>query len=69
MKELIERWASPTPRFWKKIRGLMITVGAVSGALLSSPIVLPGNITSLAEYGLVIGIVGTALSQTASVKH
>lgn len=61
--EIRKRWKAKTPGFWRKVRNGMITVGAVSGALLAAPVALPAGILALAGYGLTIGITGSVLSQ------
>jgi hypothetical protein len=61
--EIRKRWKAPTPKFWRKVRNSMVTIGAVSGALLAAPVALPAGILALAGYGLTIGITGSVLSQ------
>jgi len=60
---ILERIKAPTPKFWKKMQMLMITIGAVSGAIMAAPVALPSIVVTLAGYGLTAGAVGTALSQ------
>ena len=59
-----------TPPFWKKIRNIMITIGAVSGTLIATAatggIALPAILLTIANYGVVIGVVGTTLSQATA---
>jgi len=59
---LLERVKAPTPKFWKQMRGVMITIGAISGAIIAAP-GLPAVVVTLATYGLTVGSVGAALSQ------
>jgi len=59
---IFERVKAPTPKFWKKMRVLMITIGAISGAIIAAP-GLPAVVVTLATYGLTVGSVGAALSQ------
>lgn len=62
-KSLKQRIKAKTPPFWKKIRTLMITCGAIGGGIVVLPIEqvswIPGNIGGIL---VVIGIVGTSLS-------
>ena len=67
LKNIVGRLKSETPRFWKKIRNLMIACGTVGGALIAVPAeytvqiyqhipeTLPGTLFT-------IGAVGTALA-------
>jgi len=65
MKELFTRLASPTPRFFRRIRdaGLMLT--GISGAVLTAPVALPAGLLTAAGYLALAGAVAGALSQTA----
>jgi hypothetical protein len=65
MKELLTRLASPTPRFFRRIRdaGLMLT--GISGAVLTAPVALPAGLLTAAGYLALAGAVAGALSQTA----
>lgn len=58
--EMIDRLKSPTPKFWKKVRNGMITLGIIGGALVAAPVAIPaGIITAL----ITAGAVGTTLAQ------
>lgn len=59
---MIDRFKAPTPKFWKKVRNTMITIGAVSGAIVVAP-GLPVLLVTLATYGVTIGTIGATLSQ------
>lgn len=60
-----ERIASPTPAFFKTIRTIGITLGAIGGAILAAPVALPAVVTTIAGYLLTAGIVTSAISTTA----
>lgn len=60
---IVDRITSETPPFFKKIRTLMITVGAIGGALLAAPVVLPPLLITVAGYLVTVGSVGAVLSQ------
>ena len=62
---LAERIASPTPRFFKTIKIIGLTLVAASGALLAAPAALPAIITTIASYIAIAGSVATAVSQVA----
>ncbi|MDX3912740.1 MULTISPECIES: hypothetical protein [Olivibacter] len=62
MDEITERIKSPTPKFFKKIRTIGLTLGAIGGALLAAPIALPATVTTIAGYLATAGIVASAVS-------
>lgn len=58
--ELIKRIKAPTPKFWKKVRNGMITLGVIGGALMTLPISVPAIITTVL---ITAGAVGGSLAQ------
>lgn len=62
---VIERVKAPTPKFFRVLRTIGLSVVAAAGVLLTSPVSLPAGIISLAGYLTVAGTVMTAVSQTA----
>jgi ABC-type xylose transport system permease subunit len=65
---LSERISSPTPTFFKRIRNIGLTIGAIGAALLAAPIALPAVISTVAGYLATAGLVATAVS-TATVEE
>ncbi|GAA4777930.1 hypothetical protein GCM10023231_00450 [Olivibacter ginsenosidimutans] len=65
MKEIIERVQAPTPKFFKKIRTIGLTLGAIGGALLTAPITLPPTVLSIAGYLATAGIMASAVATAA----
>lgn len=63
--ELMERVKSPTPKFFKRVRNIGITLGAVGAALLAAPIALPPLVVTLAGYLATAGLVAGAVSAAA----
>ena len=63
MKKIIQRVQAPTPRFFRVLRTIGLTLAAVSGGILASPVVLPVVLTTIASYLAVAGGIITALSQ------
>ena len=63
--EITDRIKSPTPKFFKKIRTIGLTLGAIGGALLTAPITLPATVVSIAGYLATAGIVASAISTVA----
>lgn len=67
---LLDRLKGKTPVFWKKIRKLMMVVGAIGVALAAVPAEhtawLPNNLVSIM---ITIGAVGTALASLTVEKN
>ncbi|QNL51982.1 hypothetical protein H8S90_10625 [Olivibacter sp. SDN3] len=63
--EIIERVKAPTPGFFKKVRSIGLTVGAVGTALLSAPVSLPAVLVTAAGYMVAVGLVASAVSTAA----
>ena len=62
---LVERVKAPTPKWFKIIRTIGITLTAVGGAILTAPIALPATIVTVGGYLILGGTVATAIAQTA----
>lgn len=62
---IVERVTAPTPKWFKIIRTVGITLTAVGGAILTAPIALPATIVTVGGYLILGGTVATAISQTA----
>ena len=60
---LLQRIQAPTPKFFKVLRTVGLSLAAAGGALIASPVVLPVGIVTLAGYLIVAGSVATAVSQ------
>ncbi len=58
-----ERWCAKTPKFWKKVQRIAITVGAVAGVIIAAPITLPAAVVTVATYAITAGTVAATLSQ------
>ena len=61
---VVERVKAPTPKWFKVLRTIGITLATVGGAVLASPVALPAGIVTAAGYLLLGGTVVTAVSQT-----
>ena len=64
---ILQRIQAPTPKFFRRLRLIGLSLAAAGGAILASPIALPMAIASLGGYLIVAGSVATAVSQV-SVK-
>jgi hypothetical protein len=60
---VLERALAPTPRFFRILKIIGLTLAAASGTLLAAPVALPAIITTIAGYVAVAGTVVTAVSQ------
>jgi hypothetical protein len=60
---ILERAAMPTPRFFRILKVIGLTLAAASGTLLAAPIALPAIVTTIAGYVAVASTVVTAVSQ------
>ncbi|MCG2611839.1 hypothetical protein LZZ90_10015 [Flavobacterium sp. SM15] len=60
---IIERAKAPTPKFFKVLRTIGLTLLAVSGAIVTAPITLPAAVVTVAGYAGVAGSVLSAVSQ------
>ena len=60
---LLERAALPTPRFFRILKVIGLTLVTASGALLTAPVALPAIVVTIAGYVAVAGTVATAISQ------
>ncbi|MEY3501637.1 MAG: hypothetical protein RL308_3310 [Bacteroidota bacterium] len=64
----IKRAKAPTPKFFKVLRNIGLTLAAVGGTVLAAPIALPVVVTSVAGYLTVAGGVISAVSQLTTEK-
>lgn len=63
--KLAERVKSPTPKFFKKVRNIGLSLAAISATILAAPISLPAVVVKIAGYLAVAGSVAGTVSQTA----
>ncbi|MFC4163034.1 hypothetical protein ACFOWU_05165 [Epilithonimonas zeae] len=62
---LVERVKAPTPKWFKIVRAIGITLTAVGGAILTAPVAIPATIVTVAGYLVLGGTIATAVAQTA----
>jgi uncharacterized membrane protein HdeD (DUF308 family) len=62
---VVERVKAPTPKFFKTLRTIGLTLAAVGGAILAAPVAVPAALVTIAGYITLAGGVMTAVSQTA----
>lgn len=61
--ELMNRWNSKTPKFWKKVQRIGILAGAIGGVLIAAPIALPAALVTAGGYMVMAGGLTATLSQ------
>lgn len=47
MKELIKRWNSPTPKFWKKVQKNGLAIGVIGGVIAKFNPIIGGVLVTL----------------------
>ena len=62
---LVERVTAPTPKWFKIIRTVGITLTAIGGAILTAPVALPATIVTVAGYVMLGGTIASVIAQTA----
>lgn len=60
---ITERVKAPTPKFFRILRTIGLSLLAVSGSILAAPIALPIGLVTIAGYVAVAGGVLSAVSQ------
>ncbi len=65
MNQVTQRFLSPTPKFFKKLRNIGLALAAVATTIAAAPIAMPVLIVKIAGYLAVAGGVLSAVSQTA----
>ena len=63
MKKIINRAKAPTPKFFKVLRTVGLTLAAVGGTILAAPVALPTIVITIGGYVAVAGGVLSAASQ------
>ena len=63
---LQQRYAAPTPDFFKAVSKWGVLLAAAGGTLIASPIALPAILVKIAGYLTIAGAVATAVSQAAT---
>ena len=64
MKTIIfKRAKAPTPKFFRMLRTIGLSLATAGAAIIAVPIALPAMLTTIAGYLLVAGSVASAVSQ------
>lgn len=64
---ILNRMKAPTPKFFRRLRNVGLTLAALGGTLLTAPVGLPAAVITIGGYLTVAGSVIGAVSQ-ATVK-
>ena len=68
MNKIVERATAPTPKFFKVLRTVGLTLAAVGGTILAAPVALPTIVITIGGYVAVAGGVLTAASQLTTTN-
>jgi len=60
---ILDRYKKPTPRFFRILRNLGVSLVTAGGTLMAAPVDMPEWLTSIGSYIIVVGTVLTAVSQ------
>ena len=60
---MVKRVNKPTPKFFRVMRNIGLTLASISGVVLAAPVMLPVGIVTVAGYLAVTGGVIGAISQ------
>lgn len=60
---IVARAKAPTPKFFRVLRSIGLTILAISGTIVAAPVALPAVVVSTAGYLIVAGGVISAISQ------
>ena len=65
MDTVIKRMNQKTPRFFKKVRTIGLTLGAIGASIIAAPVAFPAILIKIAGYLITAGLVAGGVSQTA----
>ncbi|PWA09887.1 hypothetical protein [Flavobacterium laiguense] len=66
---VIQRAKAPTPKFFKVLRNIGLTLAAVGGTVLAAPVALPIVVVSIGGYLALAGGVLSAVSQITTLNE
>jgi len=68
MNQIFERIKAPTPRFFRALRNIGLTLAGIGTVLLTAPVTLPAVLVTVGGYMVTAGGVATAVSQLANTE-
>jgi len=60
---LLQRAAKPTPKFFRTLRNIGLSVAAIGTSIIAAPVALPAILVKIAGYLTVAGTVMSGMSQ------
>lgn len=66
---LLKRAKAPTPKFFKMLRNIGLSLAGIGGTILAAPIALPVVLCSIGGYLAVAGGVLSAVSQITTYNE
>ena len=63
MKTIVKRMKRRTPKFFRKLRNVGLTLAAISATIVTAPVALPAVIVKIAGYLAVAGATLSVASQ------
>ena len=63
---LIQRFKSPTPKFFRILRNVGLCLAAAGGILVAAPVAIPVGLVTAGGYLIVAGSVATAVAQATT---
>ncbi|MDR2223382.1 MAG: hypothetical protein LBE34_11685 [Flavobacteriaceae bacterium] len=68
MNQIFERATAPTPKFFRVLRTVGLTLAAVGATIATAPIALPAAVVTAAGYIALAGAVASAVSQVTVIN-
>jgi hypothetical protein len=65
MTTVLKRMQKPTPKFFKQLRNIGLSVAAIGTSIIAAPVALPAVLVKIAGYLAVAGTVASTVAQTA----
>ena len=65
---VIKRAKAPTPKFFKVLRNIGLSLAAIGGTILAAPVALPVVVVSIGGYIAISGGIISAVSQLTSTQ-
>ena len=62
---VVERVQAPTPKWFRVLRTIGITLASIGGTIIAAPVALPVGLVSVAGYLVLGGSIISIVSQTA----
>ncbi len=69
MKTIRDRVNEPTPKFFKKLRNIGLSIAAIGATIIAAPVALPAIVVKIAGYLAVAGSVMGGVSQVTVQKE